>query len=198
VVNGFTTCAGENSILTALNGLPATTYSWSTGATTQSIAVNPNVTTTYTLYPSVGGSVACGNTETVTITIGSAPTLSATANANTVCAGNAVTLTATSPASNIQWINSSGPIGAGPVVTVFPSGVSDYSVIVGYGTFPFFTCTNVAHVTISSVPVPTVSVSGPTLLCRDQGSVAISFTASGANDFLWVVGNAAAPGSTVT
>src|SRR5690606_6507737 len=44
-------CQGDNTTLTATGG---DTYLWSTGATTQSITVNPNATSTYTVTVFVG------------------------------------------------------------------------------------------------------------------------------------------------
>jgi hypothetical protein len=56
-------CKGEKHTLVAGG---ATTYSWSTGAGSSSIAVNPTVTTTYTLYGTSGG---CSSSKVFTVSV---------------------------------------------------------------------------------------------------------------------------------
>jgi PKD repeat protein len=60
-------CPGQSVTLTGGGG---SNYSWSTGATTQSIVVNPMVTTTYTVtgYPDVAGCEGNAATYTVYVT----------------------------------------------------------------------------------------------------------------------------------
>ena len=58
-----TICSDSSATLTA-NG--ATTYSWSTGSTNQTITVSPSSTTTYTV---TGTSSGCSATATITITV---------------------------------------------------------------------------------------------------------------------------------
>jgi len=67
-IQSYTTCAGASTTLQAV-GLPATTYSWNTNATTSSIIVSPSGTTIYTLYPS-NGATSCGTSVTATVTVG--------------------------------------------------------------------------------------------------------------------------------
>lgn len=63
-------CAGQSVTLTGGGG---SSYVWSTGATTQSIVVNPTVTTTYTVigYPDVAGCE--GNIATYTVYVTGPP-----------------------------------------------------------------------------------------------------------------------------
>lgn len=60
----FTTCAGTAATLIATG---ATSYSWSTGATTSVIVVSPTVSTVYTI---TGTSGACSQQKTVSVTLG--------------------------------------------------------------------------------------------------------------------------------
>lgn len=60
----FTTCAGTAATLIASG---ATSYSWSTGATTSVIVVSPSVATVYTI---TGTSGACSQQKTVSVTLG--------------------------------------------------------------------------------------------------------------------------------
>jgi hypothetical protein len=71
-VNSPSICSGSNASLTA-NG--ATSYSWSTGQTTNPISVAPTSTTTYTVTGTTNG---CTNTAVSTVTVNS---ISATATA---------------------------------------------------------------------------------------------------------------------
>jgi len=60
-----TICIGNNAVLTAFGG---TTYMWSMGATTSSIAVSPTATTTYSV---IATNSTCSDTTSVTVTVDS-------------------------------------------------------------------------------------------------------------------------------
>ena len=75
------------------------TYSWSTGATTQSITVNPTQTTTYTVTVDYGNGTLCSSSFTVNVNPVSV--INAGPNQN-ICSGSSVTLTATG-ASSYSW-----------------------------------------------------------------------------------------------
>lgn len=62
-VNSATITAGQSVMLTATG---ATTYSWSTGATTSSIVVSPTVTTSYTVKGTTGSNTGTA-TSVVTV-----------------------------------------------------------------------------------------------------------------------------------
>ncbi|MFY9310414.1 MAG: T9SS type A sorting domain-containing protein [Bacteroidia bacterium] len=62
-VNSATITSGQTATLTANN---ATTYSWSTGETTNSISVSPTTTTSYTVTGATGG---CSATATASVTV---------------------------------------------------------------------------------------------------------------------------------
>jgi choice-of-anchor B domain-containing protein len=117
-VNNATICSGNSTTLSA-NG--AGTYSWSTGATTSQIAVSPSVTTIYTVTGSNG---SCSNTKTVSISIGSSPTVNAVSSASMICAGQSITLTA-SGASTYTWMP--GNITGNPIAPT-PTLSTTYSV----------------------------------------------------------------------
>lgn len=122
-LTSYTTCAGTSVVLNATGGLPATTYSWNTGATTSSLSVSPSATTIYTLYPS-NGTIACGNPQTATVTVGTQLSMNVSASSQTICSGNTVTLTATSAAASYSW-NTGATTAA---ITVTPSSSTVYSV----------------------------------------------------------------------
>lgn len=74
----------SSSTLTASG---ATTYSWSTGATTNTTVVTPTVATIYTV---TGNNSGCTSTKTISVDYGpTAPILTVTSNTNIGCAGSA-------------------------------------------------------------------------------------------------------------
>ena len=110
-------CTGSSASLTASG---ASTYSWSTGATTTSINVTPTVNTTYT----VDGTNSCGtDTKTISLTVNSLPIINASSTSSVLCTGSSVTLTA-SGANTYSWTS----VGAGASVVVSPTTTTTYTV----------------------------------------------------------------------
>ncbi|MFH0867406.1 MAG: SdrD B-like domain-containing protein, partial [Bacteroidota bacterium] len=113
-------CSGASSILTALGGV---NYQWSTGASVNSITVNPITTTIYYVTISDG----CGNsfTETVTVVVQSNPTAEAGPDVS-ICPGGNVMLQASggvsyawSPATGLSATNISNPSASPSETTVY-------------------------------------------------------------------------------
>lgn len=117
-VNSATICNGANAILTA-NG--ASTYSWNTGATSNSILVSPIVTTTYSI---IGTSGNCTDLKITTVNVNPNPIVVTTSSGTLICAGQTVTLTANG-AQTYSW--SSG--GLGNNIAVSPTVSTTYTVI---------------------------------------------------------------------
>ena len=97
IIGNNVLCLGNTTTLTAAGA--GTTYTWSTGANTNSIAVTPSVNTTYTLTVSDG---TCTASRTTTVTVNN-PTI--TANNAVACAGTTASLTASAFAS-VSWYSS--------------------------------------------------------------------------------------------
>lgn len=171
-VQSYTTCSSASTTLVALGGLPATTYSWNTGATTSSIVVNPASTTSYTLYPS-NGTITCGNSVTSTITTASNLVVNISASSSTICSGNPVTLQAIAPATTYSW--STGATSA--IITVTPNTTTTYTAAALNGV-----CFGANFITITVNASPSLSVS-LTPACVG-GSITI--TASGANTYTYL------------
>lgn len=100
-------CSGSSVTLTAtgVGGSPASsgyTYSWSNGATTQSITTS--TTGTYTV--SVNDQLACGPV-TQSVSVGPFTPAPPTAAGATICTGTTATLTATAPGGIYQWYDAS-------------------------------------------------------------------------------------------
>jgi hypothetical protein len=98
VAGNPTICAGNSGTITATGS--ATSYSWSTGATTNSIVVSPTANTTYTV---VGFTSACSSTLTQAITVTN-PTITGT---GTLICGPSGTGTLTANGfSTVNWYSS--------------------------------------------------------------------------------------------
>lgn len=173
-VSSYTVCAGTSATLTATG---ATSYTWDTGATTNTIVDSPAATTVYTVTGfSAGG--ACHSDATATITVGSQISVNVSASSNTICSGETVTLTATSSATSYSWNTGATT----PVTTVTPAVTTVYSVGVLAGTLPNI-CVGANTIEITVIPSPTITYSlNPASVC--QGS-SYSLTASGGDNYIW-------------
>ena len=166
-VNNPTICSGTSATLTASG---ATTYVWNTGATTNSIVVNPATNTSYTV---TGTTLGCIGTATANVTVNVIPTV-VTVNSPTICAGTHVMLTAVGAVSYV-WSNGS----MFDTTTVNPSTTATYTVT---GTTSGCTGTAVALVTVN--PSPIVTVNSPTIC----SGTSITLKAIGATSYVWNTG----------
>ncbi len=167
-VSNQTICSGQTAILTATG---ATTYSWNTGATTNTISVSP---TSLTIYTVVGTTNSCTNTRTVSATVNSQPTV-AVANAS-ICSGNSTILTATG-ATNYTWMPGGQLTNT---VSVNPGSTTIYTITGATGT-----CTTSTNATVNVTSTPTLVANSATI-CPGQTA---TLTASGATTYTWNPGN---------
>jgi hypothetical protein len=163
----------------------ATSFSWSGGAinglTTQSVSVTqPGV---YNLM--MNKSAACSNTSAVTFSIGTSPTITATASAAIVCSGSEINLSATG-ASNYTW-TAIGP-GTPTVVSYNPNFKSYPTVATVYKLTGVnaYGCLATTNYTANLYPVPTLSITtGNNQFCIGNSA---TLTASGAPSYTWNTG----------
>ncbi len=161
-------CNGSTAILTA-SGMVS--YTWSNGSNASSIAVNPNVTTTYTA--SGTNSVGCVSSQVLTVTVSSGvPVLSVVSSTNSTCLGKTATLTA-SGALSYTWTNNviNG-------VSFTPTVTNTYTVSGQNGCG-----TTTAVATISISPLPLSAISSPTIICA--GSPATLTAVSPGTSYTW-------------
>jgi hypothetical protein len=184
-VNSFPTslCPGNNATITAgVSGPGPRSYTWSTGASTNSL-----VTSTAAVYTVIATN-GLGCTATQTYNLGSSTTLSltATANASNICSGNTVFLQA-SGASSYTWSNGANTANttANPAVTTTFNVFGSYATCVGLAT---------VVVTVSQIPTITV-VSSTNSIC--SGST-VFLNASGASTYTWNPGQVVGSGISVT
>lgn len=141
-------CAGGNVQLDA--GAGYTGYSWSTGATTQTITV----TTSGNYSVTVTNACGSGTSTVVPVTVFALPTVNASGG-GTICSGDSIQLTA-SGAQFYQWTPSSGLSNAfiaNPMAT--PLSTTTYTVT---GT-DANGCTGSANVTVTVNPTPVALIS---------------------------------------
>jgi hypothetical protein len=117
VDNDGSICASESVTLTVAGANGASTYLWSTGATTVSIMVNPASTTIYSVTVSYGG---CSTVLTNTITVYPVPVVDLVSLQNVLCNGGStgsIEVVGTVGPAAYSYIWSNGPTTAfNPVV----------------------------------------------------------------------------------
>ncbi|MBP7808227.1 MAG: gliding motility-associated C-terminal domain-containing protein [Bacteroidia bacterium] len=182
VSNPTAICVGSSATLTSSG---ATSYTWMPGSLSGgTITVSPITTTIYTVTGSNG---TCSNTRTVSLTVNTPPTVTASISSSTICAGTSLTLTA-GGASTYTW--NPGGLTGGTVVTT-PTANTIYTVIGSNGT-----CTNSANVSVTVSPSPTLTaVANPTSICSGAGTT-VTLTSTGAASYTWMPGSLS--GGTVT
>ena len=157
-------CFGNS---TTLGGAGANSYTWNTGATTQSISASPNTTSSY----SVSGMDlnGCRNSATVILTVNPLPVISIAS--GSVCLGNSYTLT---PSGASTYTYSSGSN------IVSPISNTSYSVTGTSAQGCLSSNVAVANITVVSLPLISVNsgtvCSGTVFTMLPTGAVTYSYS----------------------
>jgi hypothetical protein len=178
-ITPITICSGETEILTATPSELGGTYLWSTGATTQSISVNPTTNTSFSVTYSLGGCTLA--IENSTVFVNPAPTIFV--NSITICSGETNTLTATASelGGNYSWSTGEST----PSISVNPTTLTSYSV-----TYSLGACTPAnATATVTVTPAPAVSISDITICSGASGTLTATPTITGGT-YTWSTGGA--------
>jgi len=132
---GSVICEGSSAELAVMSGFSS--YMWTPGAslsndTSDTVLASPSAMTTYHL--TVSDSNGCSASDSITIDVTAAPTVSisssAAATSNSICQGNSATLTAVAPtAASYEW----SPAGSlndpfAEVVTASPNSSTNYTL----------------------------------------------------------------------
>lgn len=175
-----TICANGTVTLT---GSGATTYSWSSGSTTNTAVVTPSASTTYTL----SGTNACGTTTTTAmVSTVTTPTVTASATSTLLCAGSTATITA-GGAATYSWSSGASTM----TIAVTPNASTVYTVT---GTNACGSATAVASVSVAPIPNVT-AVSSRTSICNGDFAV---LNGNGATTYTWMPGGANTSSITIT
>jgi len=175
-VNSPTICSGQTASLTASG---AATYTWNTGANTNTLNVSPTSTTVYTISGTNG---SCSGNNTATVTIAAQPTIAVAS--TTICSGSSSTLTATG-ATNYTWAPS-GQTTTSIVVT--PTTNTTYTITGLNGT-----CSNSTTATINVTSNPILALNSVTI-CAGQTA---TLTVSGATTYTWNPGSTSGTSYTI-
>lgn len=168
----LTICPGSTAILNA--GNPGSSYLWSTGATTQSIAVTSEGTYSVTVTDANG----CVKSDAGTITFGAG--LSVMLNDVSICEGDSAVLSAGNFAGTFSW--STGA--ATPTITVTDAGVYSVTVV------DTNNCAGADTATVVLLPLPPVSAGNDQEICKGES---VMLTASGNGTGLrWSTGDTTA------
>jgi gliding motility-associated-like protein len=174
---GGVICAGQSATLSASG---ASTYSWSTGATSSSIVVSPTTTTSYTLGGSNIG-VCIQSNMVVTVTVNPAPTAVAGPAQVLTCAQTTAVLSG-SGGGTYSW---SGPgiVSGSTSATPTVNAAGTYSLIVTSSSSPF--CPSVVStvaVTANTTPPSPTASNTATLTCA---TTTAALTATGGGTYSW-------------
>jgi gliding motility-associated-like protein len=171
-----TICSGSTGATLTANGGLAYTWSTTPPQTTQSITVNPLVTTTYTVT-GTGSTAGCNGVAYATVVVNTTPSAAVAPAPGTICAGASYTLTA-SPAGaasyNWSWVTGTSVLNP-LIVTSAVTTVYTVTVTAAGGCFA------TASGTVNVIPSTTVGVNNATI-CSGQKA---SLTATGAAFYSW-------------
>lgn len=167
IAGNNTVCTGSSTTLTA-NG--ATSYIWSTGATTNAITVSPTTATTYRVTGTDAG--GCTGTASINVSVNPLPNGNIQGN-TTICTGGSTMLTATGGVAYL-W----STLATTDKITVNPTTNTTYTVRV--------TDANGCSVMVSRLvtvnPLPTANITGNNTVCIGDSTTLI---ASGGVSYLW-------------
>jgi hypothetical protein len=168
-----TICSGTSVTLT---GSGADTYSWNNGVT-DNVSFLPLGTTTY-IVTGTQMLTGCSDTDTITITVNSLPTVTASSGATsaTICDGMLVVLTG-GGADTYSWNN-----GVTDGVAFIPAGTATYLVT---GTQISTGCSATANITITVNSLPTVTASSNATLNTVCNGTPVILTGGGADTYTW-------------
>ncbi len=183
IINNNISIAGNDSLFcTNLSPVTLTatgqiSYTWSTGAQTNTAVVSPTSTTQYGVFGI--DQLGCRSIrKTFTITVYGAPTVAIVSTHTLVCTNETATLTA-SGANNYTWTNNLNT----PTIAVSPTVSSSYSVI-GENAIG---CKFVEGIWLSVGNTPTLVPNGIRFICRNNtGGTFIGV--AGASNYTWSTG----------
>jgi large repetitive protein len=188
-----TFCQGGSIVLTATG---ATTYRWSTGATTPSIVVT--AAGAYTVTGTTG--TGCTATSAPLVITTQPVALAPAASGGTHCGPGTVSLTASGAGANetYQWyaqVSGGTAVATGNTFTTPTLSATTTYYVAIVNAAGCESPRTAAVATINALPTVTVAATGPTTFCKG-GSVTLTATATAGTTLLWNTG-ATTPSITV-
>lgn len=171
-VNNATICAGKTATLIASG---VNTYTWSTGAITNSIVVNPTINTTYSLSGNLLGCTSSASNIS-NVTVNSSPTI--TVNSGSICSGNNFTIVPSG--ANTYSIQGGNSI-------VNPTSNTTYTVTGTNSNGCVASAFATSNVTVNAIPTIVVNNGS---ICSGES---FTITPSGAITFTYSNGNIVSP-----
>lgn len=162
-------CSGSSISLNAGNA--GATYLWSTGATTQSIAVNTSGTYTVAVTTPAG----CVGRDTIQVTVNPKPVVNLGGN-SAICSGMSHTLNAGNPGATYLWNTGATT----QTINVTTTGTYKVSVTSAGG------CVSQDSAVVTVKPTPVVNLGPDTIVCSGN-PVTLDAGNSGAS-YLWSTG----------
>ncbi|MBO3097921.1 Ig-like domain-containing protein [Gelidibacter pelagius] len=161
-----TICNGETTTLTATGG---SSYLWSTGETTASIEVNPEVDTVYSVEVSTNG---CSSTDEVSVSVKDAPELVITGDL-IISEGESTTLTVNG-GGNYEWNTGE----TSESITVSPTVTTTYSV----SSISPAGCSSNANITVTVAQQVSANAGQDVAICVGTSTI---LTATGGSIYQW-------------
>ncbi len=178
-----TICKGFSSTLTATSSLTGGSFLWSTGATSASIIVTPNSTTTYSVTYSIPHG-CISDPATVTVTVNPIPTITSSTT-SPICGGNTTTISAIGLPTGGTYSWNGSPAQSTGDLTVTTSSTTNYSVI-----YTLNGCSSLSSTsTVTVNPTPTVTASNASICSGSGATVILTATPSPfGGTYLWNTG----------
>lgn len=171
-VPDVTICTGNSATLKVMISGSGFLYNWSNGAKTDSIVVNPTITTNYTV--TVTSSTGCVGIKNVIVTVQSKLVANAGVDAH-ICKGKSILISA-SGGQIYKWNTGSNS----QFISVSPSISTSYIVTVSSGS-----CSAIDTVMIFVHDVPIANAGKDTTICNGNS---INLNASGGDNYIWNTG----------
>ncbi len=163
-------CEGSSVELTATGG---GSYVWSSGQTVETIDINPNITTTYSV--TVTNSDGCTDQDDVTVVVNPLPQADAGPD-QSICEGESVSLNA-SGGGTYEWSTGENT----QTIDVAPGGTTSYQLTVTDDNG----CTSIDITTVIVNPIPFANAGTNIFIITGESA---TLSATGGGSYLWSTG----------
>jgi hypothetical protein len=181
-ITGLSVSCNASTVNLTASGAP--TFTWNTGANTNTIAVSPSVSTVYTV--SGTNTLNCIGTNTFMVMAGTNPTINISGT-TTVCSGNTVNLTA-SGANTYTWNTGANTNSISISPTVMTTYTANGTSTTGCSG------SSVVTVSVNALPVVNLVTSSPTTCVSGNSITLFGSPTGGVYSGTLVTGNSFAPG----